>query len=55
MEPGQERWKEVYEFDTPVIHIDKASAPETTTSSLKLMHRFKEEEVTKLMDEAERS
>ncbi|KAF9695957.1 hypothetical protein EKO04_006116 [Ascochyta lentis] len=55
MEPGQERWKEVYEFDTPVIHIDKASTLQTTTSSLKLMHRFKEEEVTKLMDEAERS
>ncbi|OSS49639.1 hypothetical protein B5807_06107 [Epicoccum nigrum] len=54
MEPGQERWKDVYEFDTPVIHIDKASAPETTTSSLKLMHRFKEEDVTELMDQAEK-
>ncbi|KAH6614925.1 hypothetical protein C7974DRAFT_417137 [Boeremia exigua] len=54
MEPGHEKWKHVYEFDTPVIHIDKASAPETTTSSLKLMHRFKEEDVTRLMDEAER-
>lgn len=54
MEPGQERWKDVYEFDTPVIHIDKASAPETTTSSLKLMHRFKKEDVTKLMDQAEK-
>ncbi|KAJ4317821.1 hypothetical protein N0V94_004735 [Neodidymelliopsis sp. IMI 364377] len=53
MEPGQERWKEVYEFDTPVIHIDKANAPETTTSSLKLMHRFKEEDVTSMMDKAE--
>ncbi|KAG9199770.1 hypothetical protein G6514_007883 [Epicoccum nigrum] len=54
MEPGQERWKDVYEFDTPVIHIDKASAPKTTTSSLKLMHRFKEEDVTELMDQAEK-
>ncbi|KAF2686506.1 hypothetical protein K458DRAFT_386475 [Lentithecium fluviatile CBS 122367] len=54
MEPGQEKWK-IYEFDTPVIHIDKAAAPETTTSSLKLMHRFKEDEVIKLMDEVERS
>jgi hypothetical protein len=36
------------------IHIDKASAPETTTSSLKLMHRFKEEDVTELMDQAEK-
>jgi hypothetical protein len=37
------------------IHIDKADAPETTASSLKLMHRFKEEEVLKLMDTAEQS
>jgi hypothetical protein len=35
------------------IHIDKAQAPETTTAALKLMHRFKEEDVMKLMDEAE--
>ena len=37
------------------IHIDKAEARETTSSSLKLMHRFKEENVMKLMDEAERA
>jgi hypothetical protein len=37
------------------IHIDKANAPETTTSSLKLMHRFREEEVARMMDEAEQS
>ncbi|KAF2131337.1 hypothetical protein P153DRAFT_383448 [Dothidotthia symphoricarpi CBS 119687] len=55
MDPGQEDWKAVYEFDTPVIHIDKAEASETTTSSLKLMHRFKEEDVTSLMDKAEQS
>ena len=38
---------------TKQIHIDKANAAETSTSSLKLMHRFKEEEVINLMDEAE--
>ncbi|OAL50775.1 hypothetical protein IQ07DRAFT_643995 [Pyrenochaeta sp. DS3sAY3a] len=54
MEPGQEKWKDVYEFDTPVIHIDKAGTP-TSTSSLKLMHRFKDEDVMKKMDEAEQS
>lgn len=37
------------------VHIDKANAPETTTSSLKLMHRFKEEDVKALMDKAEQS
>ncbi|KAF2472018.1 uncharacterized protein BDR25DRAFT_221209 [Lindgomyces ingoldianus] len=53
MDPGQEKWKSVYEFDTPVVHIDKAETKETSTSALKLMHRFKEEDVMKLMDEAE--
>lgn len=37
------------------IHIDKAKASETTPESLKLMHRFKEEDVMKLMDAVERS
>ncbi|KAG9387338.1 glutaredoxin domain-containing protein [Pyrenophora tritici-repentis] len=55
MEPGQEKWKCLYEFDTPVIHIDKAGSGETTESSLKLMHRLKEEDVMKLMDQAEGS
>lgn len=72
MEDGQEKWKTLYEFDTPVvsnitiyqlervpechqIHIDKANAPETTPSSLKLMHRFQEEEVMQMMDAAEKS
>jgi glutaredoxin len=70
MEAGQETWKSVYEYDTPVvrfvrkyrevvpessqIHIDQV-AQETTTSSPKLMHRFKEEDVVKLMDDAERA
>ncbi|KAF9740899.1 hypothetical protein PMIN06_011174 [Paraphaeosphaeria minitans] len=51
MEPGQERWRDVYEFDTPVIHVDKSS--ETSTSSAKLMHRFNETQVKKLLDEVE--
>ncbi|CBX92388.1 similar to glutaredoxin domain-containing protein [Plenodomus lingam JN3] len=56
MDPGQEEWKNLYEFDTPVIHIDKAGVSETTSfSSLKLMHRFTEDEVLQKMDEAERS
>jgi len=33
--------------------VDPDASAETTTSSLKLMHRFKEDEVKKLMDEAE--
>ncbi|PSN73103.1 hypothetical protein BS50DRAFT_482269 [Corynespora cassiicola Philippines] len=55
MELGQEKWKAVYEFDTPVIHVDKSGPAETSTSSLKLMHRFSEGDVTRLMDEVETS
>ncbi|KAG9186727.1 hypothetical protein G6011_09835 [Alternaria panax] len=55
MDSGQETWKSLYEFDTPVIHIDKAEARDTTASALKLMHRFKEDEVMQKMDEAEQS
>ncbi|KAF2656640.1 hypothetical protein K491DRAFT_715230 [Lophiostoma macrostomum CBS 122681] len=55
MEPGQEGWKSVYEFDTPVIHVDKGTSPETTTSSRKLMHRFEEADVQALMDAVEAS
>ncbi|KAJ4296529.1 hypothetical protein N0V90_006574 [Kalmusia sp. IMI 367209] len=52
MEAGHETWKGVYEFDTPVIHVDNANTV-TTTSSPKLMHRFEEDQVKKLLDEAE--
>ncbi|KAL1792200.1 hypothetical protein ACET3X_009951 [Alternaria dauci] len=55
MESGHEKWKSLYEFDTPVIHIDKAEAKGTSASSLKLMHRFKEDAVTRVMDQAESS
>lgn len=55
MQPGQEKWKAVYEFDTPVIHVDKAGGGETTTAAAKLMHRFKEDEVTRVLEEVEGS
>lgn len=35
------------------IHVEKDSAPETTTEARKLMHRIKEDEVMKLMDEVD--
>ena len=38
---------------THQIHVDKSTSPETTTSSRKLMHRFKEADVQGLMDEVE--
>jgi hypothetical protein len=35
------------------VHVDKDPALETTTAARKLMHRFKEDEVTKLIDDVE--
>ncbi|KAF2706775.1 hypothetical protein K504DRAFT_459195, partial [Pleomassaria siparia CBS 279.74] len=57
MEPGQEKWKGVYEFDTPVIHVEKLGAQhmDTVKEARKLMHRFNEEDVVKLIEEAERA
>ncbi|KAH0005262.1 hypothetical protein KCU78_g12965, partial [Aureobasidium melanogenum] len=55
MEHSDQKWKNMYEFDTPVIHVDKAKEGKdfsTTGEARKLMHRFKEHEVEKLMDEA---
>ncbi|KAK3672692.1 hypothetical protein LTR78_007504 [Recurvomyces mirabilis] len=55
MTAGQQKWKDTYEFDTPVVHIDKSNAGgkigETTTKAKKLMHRFKEVELMSAMDE----
>ncbi|KAI9738653.1 MAG: hypothetical protein M1834_008158 [Cirrosporium novae-zelandiae] len=59
MAPGQKRWRDIYEFDTPVIHVQKnkqeAGEPDLAAEAKKLMHRFTEEEVETLMDEAERA
>lgn len=46
--PGNEKWRNVYDFDVPVLHIDGAlSQAETTTldAAKKLMHRFTVEEI----------
>jgi len=51
MEPQNEKWK-IYEFDVPVIHVEKVKSDtdETSLTAKKLMHRFKEQEVESLMD-----
>ncbi|KAF2761529.1 glutaredoxin 2 [Pseudovirgaria hyperparasitica] len=56
LKPGAEKWKAVYEFDTPVMHIMKAEGTVAETpvnAAQKLMHRFKEAEVEKVMDVVE--
>jgi len=54
MKPDQKGWRDLYEFDTPVIHISRAEQGdeqvEMAAKAAKLMHRFKPEEVHKKMD-----
>jgi hypothetical protein len=50
MAPQNEKWK-IYEYDVPVIHVEQLKdSEESRVEAQKLMHRFKEEEVEKLMD-----
>jgi len=57
MAEGQKQWKDMYEFDVPVVHVQRVfhtySKPDIVTEARKLMHRFKEEEVEALIGEAE--
>ncbi|KAI9686072.1 MAG: hypothetical protein M1822_004055 [Bathelium mastoideum] len=75
MAAGQQAWKDLYEFDTPVVslslfslairleaykkkvHIEKSANQDGPLSrgSRKLMHRFIETDIEKLMNEAEQS
>ena len=57
MAKGQEKWKGFYEFDVPVLHVERIfytySKPDIVSKPRKLMHRFTSDEVEKLIDEAE--
>ncbi|KAH6660259.1 hypothetical protein BKA67DRAFT_653454 [Truncatella angustata] len=52
------RWRDLYEFDVPVIHIAKATAPEEqpqlSSKAVKLMHRFTVDEVQTKMNVVEK-
>ncbi|KAH6678369.1 hypothetical protein B0J14DRAFT_320828 [Halenospora varia] len=57
MEPEFKGWKDLYEFDTPVIHVNRTELgeerPELSSKALKLMHRFSAEQIQEKMDAAE--
>ncbi|RDL41976.1 Glutaredoxin-like protein [Venustampulla echinocandica] len=57
MKPGANGWKDLYEFDTPVIHVSSSKTPderpELSSKAQKLMHRFTAEQVTEKMDAVE--
>jgi len=55
--PGQGQWKSVYDYDVPVLHIDKLTQAKdngkdtSLDAAKKLMHRFTVEEVEAAVDE----
>ncbi|KLU84146.1 hypothetical protein MAPG_03191 [Magnaporthiopsis poae ATCC 64411] len=57
VKPEAQRWRDLYDFDVPVVHISKAEAPEEEPSlasaAVKLMHRFTPEDVKAKMDVVE--
>ncbi|KAN0117416.1 hypothetical protein V8E51_003393 [Hyaloscypha variabilis] len=57
MKPEGKCWRDLYEFDTPVIHINSSKkgeeVPELASKAKKLMHRFSPEEVKAKMDDVE--
>ena len=57
MANGQGSWKSLYEFDTPVLHVQRVShtysKPDIVSEAKKLMHRFSAEEIEELVEEAE--
>ncbi|KIV79126.1 hypothetical protein PV11_06709 [Exophiala sideris] len=55
--PGHGQWKNVYDYDVPVLHIDKLTQAQSDgqvtslDAAKKLMHRFTVEEVEAAVDE----
>lgn len=58
MDAGNKQWKDVYEFDVPVLHIQSVNEglPKEAdlSDSRKLFHRWTEKEVEQQVDEAEK-
>lgn len=57
MSKENHNWFNMYAFDVPVLHVSRVmhtySKPDIVSEEKKLMHRFTEEEVEALIDEAE--
>ena len=51
MATGNKMWKDVYEFDTPVLHVQRIDQEGDASQPKKLFHRFSEQEVETLVDE----
>lgn len=57
MADGQERWRHLYEFDTPVLHVQRVeytpAKKGVVSEPEKLMGRFTDGNVNQLIDKAE--
>lgn len=58
MDAGNKEWRNVYDFDVPVLHVQsvKDDLPKEAdlSDTRKLFHRWTEQEVEQLVDEAEK-
>lgn len=57
MESGNKTWKGAYEFDVPVLHVqsvEKGPKEAELSDARKLFHRWTEQEVEHLVDDAEK-
>lgn len=55
--PGQQKWRDVYDFDVPVLHIDRGLGQDQTTTldaAKKLMHRFTVDEIEAAVAQVEK-
>ena len=57
MVPENKPWRDVYDFDVPVLHVQFPKGENTSELSdpKKLFHRWTEQEVEQLVDEAEKA
>src|SRR5436189_6115786 len=59
MIPENKIWKDVYELDVPVLHVQRILSPmddsENLSTPKKFFHRFTEQEIGKAIDEARES
>lgn len=58
MDAGNKQWKDVYEFDVPVLHVQSVENGQPKGADLsdprKLFHRWTEQEVEQLVNDAEK-
>ncbi|KAK3310420.1 uncharacterized protein B0T15DRAFT_37379 [Chaetomium strumarium] len=58
IKPESRAWRDLYDFDVPVIHISKTQSPDEdpklSSKATRLMHRFTVDEVMAKMDSVEK-